>query len=79
MTFTGRSSSVSPAYFVIGEGMVVIISYAKMVISFMIEHKDVAQRYRQFFEDVWKRIGGVRRGGKKRRGEFRTDDEGEKT
>lgn len=57
MTFTRRSSSVSPAYFVIGEGMVVIISYAKMVISFMIEHKDVAQRYRQFFEDVWKRRG----------------------
>lgn len=54
MTFTKRSSSVSPAYFVITKKSVATINFSTKILSFIIDHPEIAKKYQQFFEEVWK-------------------------
>lgn len=54
LTFTKRSKSISPAYFVITKNSVATINFSAKILSFKIDHLKIAQKYRQFFEEVWK-------------------------
>ena len=54
ITFTKRSSSISPAYFVITETQVVTIYFSSIILSFVIEHPEIAENYGRFFNILWK-------------------------
>ena len=54
VTFTKRSTSISPAYFVITKKSVTTIYFAGNILSFRVEHPQIAERYTAFFEEVWK-------------------------
>jgi len=54
LTFTKRSKSSSPSYLVITQDLVVTIYFSEKILSFVVEQKDVADRYRKFFKELWK-------------------------
>lgn len=53
LTFTKKSDSISPAYLVITKNSVVTIYFSGIILSFIIEHKDIASRYIDFFNNLW--------------------------
>ncbi|HLF54836.1 MAG TPA: helix-turn-helix domain-containing protein [Candidatus Nanoarchaeia archaeon] len=53
-TFSKRSKSVSPAYLVITKDSVTTIYFSSKILTFIIEHEDVASRYIEFFNDLWR-------------------------
>ncbi|MAG48096.1 hypothetical protein CL617_05825 [archaeon] len=57
ITFTKRSNSVSPAYLVITKDSVSTIYFSSKILSFTIESQDIALRYNQFFNELWKISG----------------------
>lgn len=54
LTFTKRSKSVSPAYLVITKDTVITIYFSSVILSFTINQKGIASRYREFFNQLWK-------------------------
>lgn len=54
LTFTKKSSMSSPAYFVITKDLVVTIYFSKNILSLVVEHPEIAERYKEFFEILWK-------------------------
>jgi len=53
LTFTKRSSSISPSYLIITKKSVTTIYFAGNILSFKVDHPDIAQRYKAFFEKLW--------------------------
>lgn len=53
-TFTKRSKSVSPAYMVITRGSITTIYFSTKILTFVIEQAEIAQRYKEFFNLLWK-------------------------
>lgn len=54
LTFTKKSSMNSPAYFVITKDLVITIYFSKNILSLIVEHQEIAERYKEFFEILWK-------------------------
>ena len=54
LTFTKKSSSVSPSYLVITKDFVVTIYFSEVILCFMVEHSEIAKRYVDFFDVLWK-------------------------
>jgi sugar-specific transcriptional regulator TrmB len=54
LTFTKRSKSVSPAYLIITDSSVATIYFSSKILSFIIEQPEIASRYKQFFDEMWK-------------------------
>lgn len=54
LTFTKKSSSISPAYLVITKNVVVTIYFSEVILSLIVEHPEIAKRYVDFFEVLWK-------------------------
>ncbi len=54
LTFTRKSDSISPAYLVITDNSVMTIYFSTKILTFIIEHQDIANRYKEFFQDLWK-------------------------
>lgn len=52
-TFSKRSKSISPAYLVITKDSVITIYFSSKILTFVIDHKDIAQRYIKFFNALW--------------------------
>jgi HTH-type transcriptional regulator, sugar sensing transcriptional regulator len=53
LTFTKKSNSVSPSYLVITKDLVVTVYFSGVILTFMVEHKDIASRYIDFFNNLW--------------------------
>ena len=53
-TFTKRTSSASPAYFVITKNLVVTIYFSDIILSLIVEHSEIAKKYCDFFNIYWK-------------------------
>jgi sugar-specific transcriptional regulator TrmB len=53
LTFTKKSSSISPSFLVITKNSVITIYFSGVILSFIIEHKDIASRYTDFFNNLW--------------------------
>ena len=53
-TKTKVSSSVSPAYLIITKKSVTTIYFANNILSFKVSHPDIAEKYKYFFEELWK-------------------------
>jgi sugar-specific transcriptional regulator TrmB len=53
-TFSRRSKLVSPAYIIITKGSVATVYFSSKILAFIIEHEDIAKRYREFFDELWK-------------------------
>jgi len=47
-------SSVSPAYLLITNKSVTTIYFANTIFGFKVSHKEIAEKYKLFFEDIWK-------------------------
>ncbi len=54
VTFTKRTAMISPAYFVITNTQVVTIYFSTVILSLRVEHPEIAQRYKEFFDLFWK-------------------------
>ena len=54
LTKTKKSKKQSPTYLIITDKSVVTIYFSKKIISIIINQKDIAERYKQFFKDFWK-------------------------
>ena len=54
LTFTKKSDNISPAYLVMTGKSVTTIFFAGQILSFKVEHKDIAKKYQDFFETLWK-------------------------
>lgn len=54
ITFTKKSASISPAYFVITKDIVVTIYFAEVILSLVVDHSEIAKKYRDFFDILWK-------------------------
>jgi len=54
LTFTKRSSSMSPAYLVITKNFVVTIYFAEVILSLVVDHSEIAKKYGHFFNILWK-------------------------
>lgn len=54
LTFTKKSTSVSPSYFVITDKSVTTIYFAGNILSFKVIHPEIADRYKSFFNRLWK-------------------------
>ncbi|MBT3297325.1 hypothetical protein HN385_00215 [archaeon] len=54
LTYTKKSSSISPAYFVITKNLVVTIYFSDIIISIYVDHKEIAKKYCDFFDIIWK-------------------------
>lgn len=54
LTFTKKSSMNSPAYFVITKNLIATIYFSDVILSLLVEHKEIAQRYSDFFNLMWK-------------------------
>jgi len=54
ITFLKKSSSASPAYFVITKNLVVTIYFSEIIISLIVEHPEIAKKYCNFFNVLWK-------------------------
>jgi HTH-type transcriptional regulator, sugar sensing transcriptional regulator len=52
-TFTKRTSAVSPAYFVITKDSVVTIYFSNVILSLIVDHSEISQRYKEFFGLLW--------------------------
>jgi HTH-type transcriptional regulator, sugar sensing transcriptional regulator len=55
LTFTKRLKSDSPAYFVITPNSVTTIYFSDVILSFIVDHEEIAERYKQFFDQLWRR------------------------
>ena len=53
-SITKISSSVSPAYLVITNKSVTTIYFANDILGFKVSHTEIAERYKSFFEEIWK-------------------------
>jgi len=53
LTFTKKSGSISPAYLLITNNSVTTIYFSTTILTFIIEHPDIANRYREFFIELW--------------------------
>lgn len=56
LSFSKRSKSISPSYLVITKDLVITIYFSSKILTFVIEHKDIAQRYIKFFDELWREI-----------------------
>ncbi len=54
ITFTKKSASISPAYFVITKNIVVTIYFAEVILSLVVDHSEIAKKYCDFFDILWK-------------------------
>jgi len=54
LTFTKRSDQIAPAYLVITKTSVTTIYFAVNILSFTVEHRDIAKSYIEFFKQLWK-------------------------
>lgn len=54
LTFTKKYQMISPAFLVITKNLVATIYFSDVVLSLLVEHKDIADRYKEFFEMLWK-------------------------
>ncbi|MBD3318529.1 hypothetical protein GF342_01330 [Candidatus Woesearchaeota archaeon] len=57
LTITKRSQSISPAYVIITPRSVATIYFSAAILSFLVTHDDIANRYRAFFEQAWENNG----------------------
>ncbi|MBS3159306.1 hypothetical protein J4436_00820 [Candidatus Woesearchaeota archaeon] len=55
LTFTKRTESISPAYLVITKKMVATIYFSSKIYSFIIKNEDISLRYKNFFNELWKK------------------------
>jgi HTH-type transcriptional regulator, sugar sensing transcriptional regulator len=53
LTFTKKSKMNSPSYFVITKNLVATLYFSDVVLSLLVEHKDISKRYKEFFEVMW--------------------------
>ena len=56
LTFTKKSSSISPSYMIITKNSVTTIYFSGVILSFVIEHRDISSRYQDFFNNIWKSL-----------------------
>ena len=54
LTFTKRSNSISPAYIIITKNAITTIYFSSKILTFVIEHEEIAKRYKEFFNEFWK-------------------------
>ena len=52
-TFTKKSNSNSPSYFVITKDSVTTIHFSKTILTVSVEHQEIATRYVDFFNMLW--------------------------
>jgi len=53
-SFIKASSSTSPAYLVITKKSVTTIYFAYDILGFKVSHEEIAEKYKVFFEEIWK-------------------------
>ena len=53
-SFIKVSTSVSPAYLVITNKSVTTIYFAHDILGFKVSHEEIAEKYKVFFEEIWK-------------------------
>ncbi len=55
ITFTKRASFKAPSYLIITKDSVVTIYIGEQMMSLLVKHTGIAQRYKEFFLELWKR------------------------
>lgn len=53
LTFTKKSKTISPTYLVITKKAVLTIYFSNKIICVLIEHPEIAERYKEFFYQIW--------------------------
>ncbi|MBT7903228.1 hypothetical protein HN587_05175 [Candidatus Woesearchaeota archaeon] len=54
LTITKKSNNLAPAYLVITNSVVATIYFSEKPLSFLIEHKEIAKSYKEFFNQAWR-------------------------
>ena len=54
LTFIKKSDYLSPSFLVITNNLVVTVYFSSTIASYIVEQKEVADRYRDFFNVMWK-------------------------
>lgn len=54
LTFTKRASFKAPSYLIITEKSVVTINVGEQLLTILVKHDGIAQRYKEFFLELWK-------------------------
>ncbi len=55
ITFTKRASFKAPSYLIITKESVVTIHVGEQMIALLVKHQGIAQRYKEFFMELWKK------------------------